>query len=61
MLVNGDGRWETGGIPHEAMHLMIRVPGYHLARASRGYAGRMGCNIVVDRDRDDIDLVLEPD
>jgi uncharacterized GH25 family protein len=61
VLVSSDGRWETGGIPNETVQLMTRVPGYHLARASRGYAGRLGCKVAVDRDLDDLDLVLEPD
>lgn len=61
VLVDGDGRWETGGIPHETVHLMARVPGYRLARTSPGYEDRLRCSVVVDRDRDDVELVLEPE
>ncbi|HKQ58492.1 MAG TPA: carboxypeptidase-like regulatory domain-containing protein [Candidatus Eisenbacteria bacterium] len=55
------GRFATEGIPKETVYLMLRVPGYRLARGAPGYLSRMQCSVVVDRDRDDIELVLDPE
>jgi uncharacterized GH25 family protein len=55
------GRFATEGIPSETVYLMLRVPGYRLARGMPGYLSRMECSLVVDRDRDDIELVLDPE
>jgi uncharacterized GH25 family protein len=61
VLVDPDGHWETGGIPHETISVVTQVPGYRLSRSTPGYMDRMGRTVVVDRDRNDVDLVLDPE
>ena len=60
ILIDPEGRFATGGIPHETVQLLLRVAGYRLSQQTRGYLDRRSCSVVVDRDRDDIELILEP-
>lgn len=55
-------RFAFEGLPAETVQLRVRVPGYHVAPTTAGYAGRMsGVRIAMLRDHEDAEILLEPD
>jgi hypothetical protein len=61
LLLDPSGRFECDGLPEETVHLMVRVPGYRMPRGTPGYEDASSRTVVVERDRDDIEVVLEPE
>jgi hypothetical protein len=57
-----EGRFDFAGVPEEAMRLIIRVPGYRLSpKRNRFQQTNGGLATFVDKDRLDVEIVLEPD
>jgi uncharacterized GH25 family protein len=56
-----DGRFSIEGLPPETVYLNVRLRGYRFAPGNPGYTGRMrGLRIPMLRDRDALEIVLEP-
>jgi len=62
LALDADGRFEIEGLPPEAIDLLVRLRGYHLAPATPGYRGQWmsGVRIAMLHDRDDVQIVLDP-
>src|SRR5215471_17802531 len=62
VTLSDDGGFEVEGLSPEATDLMVRWHGYRVAPATPGYRGRWlpGIRIAMLRDRDDVQIVLDP-
>ena len=60
--LDDEGRFDFTGVPEEAMRLIIRVPGYRLSSKRNRFQQTNGSLATfVDKDRLDVEIVLEPD
>jgi hypothetical protein len=61
--LDAEGRFTFDGVPEEGVTFILRVPGYRLAakgnRLQRDING--GLAVYVDKNRDDIEIYVEPD
>lgn len=57
-----DGRFAIDGLPPETIVLLVRLRGYHIAPNTPGYAGKWqsGIRVAMLRDREDVEIVLDP-
>lgn len=62
LVVDSTGAFSLDGLPEETIELRVYLKGYRLSTTTRGYAGRMmgAVRIPMLRDRDDVEIVLEP-
>ncbi len=62
LTLNADGRFSIGGIPREAVKLILRIPGYRLASGQNRFqqTGTSSLALFVDSDRKDLEIYLEP-
>ncbi len=60
--MDADGRFRMEGIPPETIVLHLRMKGYRIRPDTPGYLGRSmgGVRLAMLRDRDDVEIVLEP-
>lgn len=61
--LDADGRFRLEGLPRETIRVGIQVKGYRIRADTPGFVGRMmgSVRVAMLRDRDDVELVLEPD
>lgn len=60
--LDSEGRFAFDGVPEEAVRLFLQIPGYRLAsKRNRLQRDARGVAIYVDKDRDDLEIYVEPD